>query len=132
MEGKIKTHRDLKVWQLGMDVTEQIYQLTDAFPDSERFGLISQLRGAAVSVPANIAEGNARASTKEYLRHLSIAVGSLAEVETFLDLALRLRYGAPPRVQKLNELVAEERRMLRGLQRSLNAKLNNRPLTADL
>src|SRR2546423_13044241 len=121
MEGKIQTHRDLKVWQLGMDITEQIYKLTSGFPDSERFGLMSQLRRAAVSVPANIAEGNARSSTKEYLRHLSIAVGSLAEVETFLDLALRLHLGQSDTIQRLNELVAEERRMLRGLQRSLRA-----------
>jgi four helix bundle protein len=133
--GKIKTHRDLKVWQLGMDFTEQIYSLTKAFPDSERFGLISQLRRAAVSVPANIAEGNARSSTKEYLRHLSIAISSLAEVETFLDLALRLHYGQSDTIHRLNELVSEERRMLRGLQRSLQSKLNNippRPLTSDL
>jgi four helix bundle protein len=133
--GKIKTHRDLKVWQLGMDITEQIYSLTKAFPDSERFGLISQLRRAAASVPANIAEGNARSSTKEYLRHLSIAVGSLAEVETFLDLTLRLQYGQPDKIQTLDELVTEERRMLRGLQHSLQAIVDRkspRPLTSDL
>lgn len=133
--GKIQTHRDLKVWQLGMDITEQIYGLTKAFPDSERFGLISQLRRAAASVPANIAEGNARSSTKEYLRHLSIAVGSLAEVETFLDVSLRLHYGQLDTIQRLDELVTEERRMLRGLQRSLQAKVNgksSRPLTSDL
>jgi four helix bundle protein len=123
--GKIQTHRDLKIWQLGMDVAEQVYDLTKAFPDCERFGLISQLRRAAVSVPANIAEGNARSSTKEYLRYLSIAVGSLAEVETFLDLSLRLHYGQPIAIQKLGEQVAEERRMLRGLQRSLQAKLKS-------
>jgi four helix bundle protein len=121
--GKIQSHRDLKVWQLGMDVAEQVYNLTKAFPDCERFGLVSQLRRAAVSVPANIAEGNARSSTKDYLRHLSIAVGSLAEVETFLDLSLRLHYGQPTTIQQLGEQVAEERRMLRGLQRSLQAKL---------
>src|SRR6266480_2517836 len=98
--GRIQTHRDLKVWQLGMSITEDVYRLTDAFPENERFGLISQLRRAAVSVPANIAEGNTRSSTKEYLRHLFIAVGSLAEVETFLDLALRLRYGQSNVVQQ--------------------------------
>jgi four helix bundle protein len=123
--GKIQTHRDLKVWQLGMDVAEQVYDLTKAFPDCERFGLVSQLRRAAVSVPANIAEGNARSSTKEYLRHLSIPVGSLAEVETFLDLSLRLHYGQSITIQKLGEQVAEERRMLRGLQRSLQTKLKS-------
>src|SRR6476659_4707391 len=125
MSKGIQSHRDLKVWQLGMDICECVYGLTRDFPPDERFGLISQLRRAAVSVPANIAEGNARSSTKEYLRHLSVAIGSLAEVETFLDLAIRLHYGQSNTIQHLAEQVAEERRMLRGLQRSLHAKLNS-------
>jgi four helix bundle protein len=134
---RIQTHRDLKVWQLGMEIAERMYQITKAFPDDERFGLISQLRRAAVSIPANIAEGNARNSTKEYLRHLSIAVGSLAEIETLLDLSQRLRFGQPTSIDLLVELVGEERRMLRGLQRSIRAKLDTncsdlRPLTSDL
>jgi four helix bundle protein len=124
MEGKIQSHRDLKVWQLGMEIAQSVYHLTDTFPDRERFGLISQLRRAVASVPANIAEGNARSSTKEYLRHLSIAVGSLAEVDTFLELAVRLRFEDATTVNKLNDVIAEERRMLRGLQRSLANKLN--------
>jgi four helix bundle protein len=127
MSQKIQSHRDLNVWQLGMDITECVYQLTRDFPSDERFGLISQLCRAAVSVPANIAEGNARSSTKEYLRHLSIAVGSLAEVETFLDLAVRLEYGQSVAIQQLTNLVEQERRMLRGLQRSLRAKLGGTP-----
>jgi four helix bundle protein len=92
MSDAIQSYRDLSVWQLGTDIAEHVYRLTREFPADERFGLISQLRRAAASVPANIAEGNARASTKEYLQHLSIAVGSLAEIETFLDLANRLSY----------------------------------------
>jgi four helix bundle protein len=125
----IKTHRDLSVWQLGMDIAERIYQLTRVFPDDERFGLISQLRRAAVSVPANIAEGNARSSTREYLHHLSVAVGSLAEVETFLDLALRLGYGQPKSIHELTDTLGEERRMLRGLQRSVRKKPEQHPNT---
>jgi four helix bundle protein len=123
-ERRIQTHRDLKVWQLGMEIAELIYQTTKAFPDDERFGLISQLRRAAVSIPANIAEGNARDSTKEYLRHLSIAVGSLAEIETLVDLARRLSFGQSSSIHTLSELLSEERRMLRGLQRSIRAKLD--------
>lgn len=107
-----------------MDISERTYRLTKDFPDDERFGLISQIRRAAVSAPANIAEGNAHDSTKEYLRHLSIAVGSLAEVETFLDLFIRLRYGNPTYINELSDRIGEERRMLRGLQRSLRTKLN--------
>ena len=132
MSRSIQSHRDLKVWQLGMDICESIYGLTRELPADERFGLISQLRRAAVSIPANIAEGNARASTKEYLRHLSIAVGSLAEVETFLELATRLSYGQLIAIRQLMDAIGEERRMLRGLQRSLRAKLNGDSLSSDL
>jgi four helix bundle protein len=133
MMGDIRSHRDLNVWQLGMDIAEQIYALTQSFPSEEKFGLTSQLRRAAASVPANIAEGNARDSTKDYLRFLAIAVGSLAEMETFLELAVRLRYGSREQIDKLEQLLSEERRMLRGLQRSLRKILNNPPHpTSDL
>ena len=90
MTQPIQNFRDLKVWQLGMELVERIYRLSNTFPPEERFGLTSQLRRAAASVPANIAEGHARRTTKDYLRFLSIAVGSLAEVETFIELAVRL------------------------------------------
>ena len=122
-EKTIQSHRDLKVWQLGMEIAERIYHITRQLPDDERFGLTSQLRRSAVSVPANIAEGNARSSTREYLHHLSIAVGSLAEIETFVDLLLRLDYVQPDTINELTDLIGEERRMLRGLQRSLRTKL---------
>jgi four helix bundle protein len=75
-----------------MDVVEAVYRVSGAFPKSEVYGLTVQLRRAAVSVPSNIAEGHTRASTKEYLNHLSIAQASLAEVETQLELAARLKY----------------------------------------
>lgn len=132
-KGIIQSHRDLNVWQLGMDIAERVYSLTQSFPTEERFGLTSQLRRACASVPANIAEGNARDSTKDYLRFLSIAVASLAEIETFLELAIRLKYGDALQLRQLEELLGEERRMLRGLQRSLRAKLPkpNTP-TSDL
>jgi four helix bundle protein len=107
-----------------MDLAEQIYAITKDFPPDERFGLISQLRRAASSIPANIAEGNGRASTREFLRHISIAVGSLCEVETFLQLALRLHFGDAAAIDGVLKLLAEEGRMLRGLQRSLTAKIN--------
>lgn len=123
----IQSHRDLKVWQLGMQIAEDMYALTRSFPADERFGLTSQLRRAAVSVPANIAEGNGRGTTREYLRSLSIAVGSLAEVETYLDLAERLAFAEKSSATRLRETLAEERRMLRGLQRSLRAKLDSKP-----
>ena len=125
--GTIQSHRDLSVWQLGMDIAEQVYALTQSFPPDEKFGLTSQLRRAAASVPANIAEGNARDSTKDYLRFLAFAVGSLAEMETFLELAIRLSYGSREHFDKLEQLLSEERRMLRGLQRSLRKILTSPP-----
>lgn len=123
-EYRIYSYRDLNVWQLGMQIAEDVYHLTKSFPSDERFGLTSQLRRAASSVPANIAEGHSRSSTKDYLRHLSIAVGSLAEVTTFLELAARLEFANDATVSPILNLAQEERRMLRGLQSSLRRKVN--------
>ncbi len=119
----VKSYRDLAVWQLGMRITEVIYGLSKAFPSDERFGLTSQLRRAAASIPANIAEGHARSSTKDFLRHLSITVGSPAEVTTFLELAERLEYVQHEQTGELLDLCQEERRMLRGLQASLRRRI---------
>ncbi len=119
----IRSHHDLSVWRLGMQLAEDVYGLTQQFPHEERYGLTSQLRRAAISIPANIAEGNSRSTTKDYLRFLTMAVGSLAEMETFLELTKRFNYGTPNKIDDILSYVAEERRMLNGLQRSLRAKL---------
>ena len=89
---KVSHFRELKVWQRGMDIVVAVYRITCGFPKSELYGLTGQVRRAAVSVPSNIAEGHTRASTKEYLNHVSIAQASLAEVETQLEIASRLGY----------------------------------------
>ncbi len=86
------THEDLDVWRLSMDLVEGIYKLTFDFPSEEKFGLISQLRRAAVSAPSNIAEGAARKSDKEYIQFLYISLGSIAEIETQLIIAKRLEF----------------------------------------
>ena len=88
----IRDYRDLRVWQLAMELAVSIYTGTERFPPDERFGLTNQLRRAAVSVPSNIAEGNARNSTADYLRFLRFSRGSLAEIHTQLVLARRLDY----------------------------------------
>lgn len=120
---EIRNYRDLTVWQLGMDIAVRVYEVTRDFPADKKFGLTSQLRRAAASVPANIAEGHARSSTKDYVRFVAIAIGSLAETATFLELAGRLDYGQVDDLRKIYELTTEERRMLRSLQKSLRRRL---------
>jgi four helix bundle protein len=88
----MKSFRELRVWQSSVNLVERVYDLTRSLPREELFGLSSQLRRGAVSIPSNIAEGHAREHLREYLHHLSIAQGSLAEVETQLELAARLKY----------------------------------------
>jgi four helix bundle protein len=117
------SYRELKVWQNGMRICSQVYEVTKEFPKAEQFGITSQMQRAAVSIPANIAEGHGRGSTKDYLRYLSIARGSLAELETLLTLAYQFRYLDSPRNQLLMSACDEQSRMLRGLQRSLRTKL---------
>jgi len=91
-EDGINSYRDLLVWQKGMALAKQVYSMTRAFPDDERFGLIAQMRRAAVSVPSNIAEGQARRGTKGFVQFLSHAEGSLAELDTQLTLAIDLGF----------------------------------------
>lgn len=118
----LESYRQLKVWQLGMELAKDIYLLTQKFPRYEIYGLSSQLQRSAVSVPANLAEGHAKNSTKEFLRHISIAQGSLAETETHLLLAESLSYVKSNEINKILEKCTEERKMLSGLRRSLKSK----------
>lgn len=122
---EVDSYRDLKVWRLGMELVKETYLLTREFPKHETYGLSSQMQRAAVSIPANIAEGHANDSTKDYLRHLSIARGSLAEIETHLMLAESLDYVAHDRTAPLLAKCAEEGKMPGSLQRRLKAKVAN-------
>ncbi len=88
----VLSYRDLVVWQEGMQLAKMVYQHTNTFPKQEIYGLVSQLRRCSVSIPSNIAEGHARTSTLDYLRHISIAMGSLAELETQVILSQELGY----------------------------------------
>lgn len=92
---EIRSHRDLEVWRIGMEAVLETYRLSAEFPKSETYGLTSQMRRAAVSVPSNIAEGQAR-TFRAGINHLSIALGSLAELDTQLEVALRLAYVSMP------------------------------------
>lgn len=114
--------RDLRVWEEAMVLAEQVYQLVQRFPLDERYGLVGQLKRAVVSVPSCIAEGNARGSVKDYLRFLSMAAGSLAEVQTQLLLALRLGFIEP---RHSDPCLAQHRSvsmLLQALRRSLQRR----------
>jgi four helix bundle protein len=115
----IQSFRDLSVWQKSMTLTEHVYVLTENLPRAEAFGLTSQIRRAAVSIPSNIAEGKA-ISGRGYRRHLRIALGSEAELQTQLELAVRLKMIQPEAAKKLIEEVAEVGRMLSGLLKALS------------
>ena len=121
----IQSYRQLKVWQRAMDLAEQCYTVTRPYPVEERYSLVSQIRRAAVSIPANIAEGQGRSHTKEFLNHLSMARGSLMEVETLLQLSLRVGFLSEESLTSLLDVSAEVSRMLTGLRHALEAKLSD-------
>ena len=126
--GAITGYRDLDVWRLSMDLVEGSYRVTEKFPRAEEFGLRAQIRRAAVSVPSNIAEGQGRSSTGEYVHHLSIAHGSLMELETQIQIAGRLGFIGKSDVDSLLHSSAEVGRMLNALGRSLRARTSAREL----
>lgn len=119
----VKSYRELRVWQTAMDLAEQCYLATRSFPREEQFGLTSQIRRAVVSIPANIAEGQGRKHTKEFLYHLSIARGSLMELETHLMLSQRVSFLDQQLMNQLLAAADEIGRMLTGLSRSLEQKV---------
>src|SRR5262245_20630638 len=108
----INSYRDLRVWQAAMDLAEAVYLSTASFPTREVYGLTSQMRRAAVSIPSTIAEGHTRESSKEYLYHLSLAQGSLAELQTQMELSARLGYDTPEQLdQPLTQTTSLARQM---------------------
>jgi four helix bundle protein len=117
---KVTHYKDLKIWQKGIALTKNIYRLTAKFPAAEVYGLSSQLRRAAVSIPSNIAEGQARTGTKEFLRSLSHASGSLAELETQILLGVELGYCALPEVESILQEIGELQKMVWAIRRKLS------------
>jgi len=111
----IQSHRDLLVWQKSMDLVEAIYRITQKLPSHEQFGLISQLRRAAVSIPSNIAEGYGRQSSGNYRQFLSVSRGSLLEVETQIELCLRLGYLTQTDTASIFAAITELSKMLTSL-----------------
>ncbi len=116
----VKSFRDLEVWQKAMDFAEHVYRVQRAFPDTEQYGLADQLRRAVVSIPSNIAEGHARNTTKEFIRFLTMAQGSLNEAMTQLELASR--FGFLPKGTGLYKEATHIAKMLAALVKSLVRK----------
>lgn len=124
-----KTYRDLELWQTAMDLVVECYQAVRLFPQYEMFGLSNQLRRAVVSVPANIAEGHGRQHRPEFIQHLHIALGSLSEVETHIEIAQRLGYLTSTDAEKLMRRTGEVGRLLNGMLRYL--RNNPSPTTSN-
>jgi four helix bundle protein len=121
MEKKTQSYKDLVVWQKGIALAKFIYGITARFPSEEKFGLVSQMRRAAVSIPSNIAEGQARHTTGEFIRFISHAEGSVAELNTQLILAVELNFCSSESANPAFDLMEDLRRMLNGLRRKLDA-----------
>lgn len=115
----MKNHEDLEVWKKSIDLTVDVYRLTKTFPNDEKFGLISQMRRAAVSIASNIAEGAARNGKKEFIQFLSIAAGSASELDTQLHISQRLDFSSDENICDIRTRLNAISRMLQGLIRAL-------------
>ena len=122
MATHINTNRELIVWQKSMSLVTDIYRLSRSFPKDEVYGLTSQMRSCAISIPSNIAEGNGRAPTNDYIRFLRMAVGSLYELQTQLEISRNLEYISKTDFDTSYESSREIERMLSSLLRKLNDK----------
>ena len=122
----MKTHRDLEVWKKSIDLVADIYSLTKNYPKEELYGLTSQIRRAAVSMPANIAEGAGRFHDKEFIQFLYIALGSVAEIETHLVVSERLDYICPEELEEYETKIKIIRNQTLGLIKYLKSKSVNK------
>lgn len=116
------THKDLNVWKEAIQLVTEVYKMTRSFPKDEQFGLISQIRRAAVSIPSNIAEGSARASGKEFTQFLNISMGSAVELETQLIISRNLEYVSDLHYQCISEKVNIISKMIQGLIKAVKSK----------
>ena len=112
-------HKDMEIWKKSIDLVTRVYEITKTFPDDEKFGLVSQIRRASVSIPSNIAEGAARNSDKEMIRFLDISLGSIAELETQLIIAENLKYVNSTDIYEDIKITTA---LIAGLKKYLNSK----------
>lgn len=124
MSNKINTYKDLIVWQKSIELVSDVYSITKSFPSEEKFGIISQLNRASVSIPSNIAEGWGRESSKNYLQFLRISRGSLMETETLLVISKNLNYIDDENFRMISEKLDETGRILQGLIKGVQQKIN--------
>ena len=122
----MKPHHKLEIWQRSIDFVSRIYKVTETFPDNEKFGLISQIRRAAISIPSNIAEGAGRNSPKEFIQFLGVAQGSIAELETQLIIARNLNYIDKDYDEVMQELDGISK-MIVGLIKSIRSRKSDNP-----
>jgi four helix bundle protein len=115
----MKSHKDLDVWQLSVELACDVYKVTRQFPKEEQYGMAVQMRRSATSIPSNIAEGAARQGDKEFIQFLHIALGSASELDTQLEIGIRVDLAAAEHLQKLQESAARVNQMLRGLVKSV-------------
>jgi four helix bundle protein len=121
----VRSYKDLVVWKKAMGLTVEVYRITEGFPKRETYGLVSQMRRAAVSIVSNIAEGHARNSTRDYLHHISFARGSAAELETQLLLSVELGYLTEEKAEHALDECTQIGKMLRTIQESLLERLDS-------
>lgn len=119
-----KPHKGLKVWEAGMEMVAMVYSFTQGFPSHEQFGLTSQIRRSAVSIPANIAEGAARQTKKEFIQFLHISQGSLSELDTLMEVAHGLRYLTQEAWETIDVQMIQIDKMITGLIRKLQFRSN--------
>jgi four helix bundle protein len=119
----MKNYKELTVWKKGIELTKLIYQLAKQFPNEERYGMIAQITRAAVSIPANIAEGSSRNSDKDYSRFLQISLGSAFEVQTYLILAREMNWIKSKEIEEVEILLEEEIKMLHSFLRKLSTNI---------
>jgi four helix bundle protein len=122
MKSNTRSYKDLIVWQKGIALAKIIYRLTRKYPVEEKFGLVAQMRRAAVSIPSNIAEGQARHTTGEFIQFISHAEGSVAELDTQLVLSIELEFLSDANAESVFSLINEIQKMLNALRRKLSAR----------
>ena len=124
MENKIKSYKDLIVWQKAIELVTDVYSISKTFPNEEKFGIVNQLNRAVVSIPANIAEGWGRESSKNYLQFLRISRGSLMEVETLILISKNLNYLNEETFKSISDKIEETGKILQGLIKGVQQRIN--------